>query len=717
MDKLSSILPPIKRNWLPALLTFSATLIGAGFYLSVAEKSYSSAVRVSVEDPRASSVSAIGQGLTQPPGRAGSADPMATQAELVKSQRVLERSLQQEAPAFEEKGVPLPTVGELQQALQIKIVPATNILQIGYEGLDPDLTAQLLNRIAAEVINQSSENIRLEASSIRQFLESQVPQEAEKLTQAETLETQYRQANGVVDVDAQTNTLLGNLSQLQEQQRVVAGQLQEAQTRTGMLREMTGFDSPQVAYVASRVGQDNELADLKAKLINIESQIIEARAKYQDSHPQVQSLAQQRDDIRSLYSQRLSQVAPSSSQSLTAGSVAQDNLSQDLISRYVLTTVETAALSNHLSLLKQNQSFLQEQLATVPTRKQELSTLERKRDEVKANLSLLQGKLQEARIAEAQLLSNIRIVSWAYIPSVASAPKAPAILAIATAAGGILATGVVLLLEAFNGTLRNANEIEASSEVPVLAVLPKPSGQLLLSASRTSKLERFLDSPDVVEPYRSLLKTLELRIKDKPRVIVMSSTVENEGKSDVIARLASVSAMLSRKTLIIDANLSSPEQQEVFALPSTVGLTHVVAGQASLREAIQPSGFENLDMLSHGELISRPSTVTESAAMEMAIREAAKGYDFVFVDAAPVTTSADALTLSQYADGLVFVVRPNLTVREAMFKSMAEIESNNTPVLGVVVNESQSLPRYESFSNNGGRSTMRAEKELELLPD
>ena len=713
MDKLSSILPPIKRNWLPALLTFSAAIVGAGFYLSVAEKSYFSAVRVSVEDPRASSVSALGQGLTQPPGRAGSADPMATQAELVKSQRVLERSLQQEAPAFEAKDVPVPTVGELQRALQVKIIPATNILQIGYEGLEPELTAQLLNRIAAEIINQSSENIRLEASSIRQFLESQVPKEEDKLAQAETLETQYRQANGVVDVDAQTSTLLGNLSQLQEQQRIVAGQLQEAQTRTGMLKEMTGFDSPERAYVASRIGQDQELADLKAKLVSIESQIIESRAKYQDNHPQVQALAQQRNDIRTLYSQRLSQLVPGS-QSLSAGAVAQDNLSQDLISRYVLTTVETAALSNHLGLLKQNQTFLQEQLSTVPTRKQQLSVLERKRDEVKANLSLLQSKLQEARIAEAQLLSNIRIVSWAWVPDVVSAPKVPAIMAIATVAGSILATGVVLLLEAFNGTLRNANEIEASSEVPVLAVLPKPAAQLLLSASRTSKLERFLDNPEVVEPYRSLLKTLELRIKDKPRVIVMSSTVENEGKSDVIARLASVSAMLSRRTLIIDANLGRPEQQEVFALPSTTGLTHIVAGQASLLEAIQPSGFENLDVLSHGEIISRPSTVTESTAMEMAVREASKGYDFVFIDAAPVTTSADALTLSQYADGLVFVVRPNLTVREAMFKSMADIESNNTPVLGVIVNESQSLPRYE-YGNTINGHFSSSDPEYSLL--
>ncbi len=712
MDKLSSILPPIKRNLLPALVTFSAALVAAGFYLSVAEKSYSSAVRVSIEDPRASSVSALGQGLTQPPGRSGSADPMATQAELVKSQRVLERSLQQEAPAFEAKGVPLPSVGQLQRSLKIKIVPATNILQIGYEGADPELTANLLNRIAAEVINQSSENIRLEASAIRQFLEGQVPQEEAKLAEAETLETQYRQTNGVVDVDAQTNTLLTNLSQLQEQQRIVAGQLQEAQTRTGMLQEMTGFSSPDRAYVASRVGQDQELADLKNRLVNIEAQIIESRAKYQDSHPQIQALDQQRGDLRTLYSQRLGQLIPNAS-ALPVGAEAQDNLSQDLISRYVLTTVETAALNNHLTLLQQNQTFLQEQLATVPTRKQQLSTLERKRDEVKTNLALLQSKLQEARIAEAQLLSNVRIVAWAYVPNVATAPKVPVVLAIATAAGGLLATGVVLLLEAFNGTLRNANEIEASSEVPVLAVLPKPSGQLMLSASRTSKLERFLDSPEGVEPYRSLLKTLELRSSKKPRIIVMSSTVENEGKSDVVARLASVSAMLSRKTLIIDAELSKPAQQELFALPSGIGLTHVISGQASMREAIQPSGFENLDVLSHGEFLSRPSTITESAAMEIAIREAAQGYDFVFVDAAPVTTSADALTLSQYAEGLVFVVRPNLTVREAMFKSMDEIQSNNTQVLGVVVNESQSLPRYAYNGASNGR--LSSEQEFTLL--
>ncbi len=694
MDNLSSVLPPIKRHWLPALLTFSSVLGGAVLYLLTASPTYQASVRLAVEDPEVS-LSEIGQALSRSPGKvSNSTDPMATQAELVTSERVLGSALIQEAAAQNVAPSDLPDFWTLRGALEVSVVPATNILEITHRNGDPELTASLLNRVASEVVAQSSEDIRLGASSIRQFLEKQIPQEQSKLRTAEALETRFRQENGIVDVQSQTTKLLENVSKIQDQERAIAGQLQEVSSRGKLLSEMTGFQSPQWAYTASRIGQDQELADLKRRLTDIEAQVIQSRAKYQDSHPQVQSLLQQRNDVKSLYTRRLGQFLPSAD-SLPAGMEAKDNLSQDLISRYVLNSVESSALENHLSLLEKNRQFLQAQISTIPARRQQLTSLGRERDEAQTNLDVLQKKLQEARIAEAQLLSNVRIIGLADVPGEPSAPKPPVVIVLATAAASVLAGSVILLLESLNNTVRNAREIEASTDAPVLGVLPRQSVRL---SSDDRPLEAFLNSPTVVEPHRRLLKNIELRGSQKShsRILVVSSTVEGEGKSDVVARLAAVSAMLSRRTLVIDADLMSPRQSDLLGASSPLGLTHVVSGQAILEDAVQPTGIDNLDILSCGELVSRPSTVIESKAMEQLLETAAKHYELVLVDTPPVDTSSDAITMGQHANGVLFVVRPNLTVKESMVAAMSNLQDNSIEISGIVINETRGLPTTAS---------------------
>lgn len=691
MDNLSSVLPPIKRHWLPALLTFSSVLGGAVLYLLTASPTYQASVRLAVEDPEVS-ISEIGQALARSPGKvSNSTDPMATQAELVTSERVLSSALVQEAAAQNVAPSDLPDFWSLRGALEVSVVPATNILEITHRNGDPELTASLVNRVAAEVVAQSAEDIRLGASSIRQFLEKQIPQEESKLKTAEALETRFRQENGIVDVQSQTAKLLENVSKIQDQERAIAGQLQEVNSRGELLSQMTGFQSPQWAYTASRIGQDQELADLKRRLTDIEAQVIQSRAKFQDSHPQVQSLLQQRNDVKSLYTRRLGQFLPSAD-SLPAGMEAKDNLSQDLISRYVLNSVESSALANHLSLLEKNRQFLQAQISTIPARRQQLASLGRERDDAQNNLDVLQEKLQEARIAEAQLLSNVRIIGLADVPGEPSAPKPPVVIVLATAAASVLAGSVILLLESLNNTVRNAREIEASTDAPVLGVLPRQS--VRLSSADDRPLEAFLNSPAVVEPHRRLLKNIELRGSQKThsRILVVSSTTDGEGKSDVVARLAAVSAMLSRKTLVIDADLMNPRQSDLLGASSPFGLSHVVSGQAMLEDAVQSSGIDNLDILSCGELVSRPSTVIESKAMEQLLHTAAKHYELVLVDTPPVDTSSDAITMGQHANGVLFVVRPNLTVKESMVAAMSNLQDNSIEISGIVINETRGLP-------------------------
>jgi capsular exopolysaccharide synthesis family protein len=127
-------------------------------------------------------------------------------------------------------------------------------------------------------------------------------------------------------------------------------------------------------------------------------------------------------------------------------------------------------------------------------------------------------------------------------------------------------------------------------------------------------------------------------------------------------------------------------QHSLLGLPKEPGLTDVINKEITLLHAVQPTGIENLSILTSGELRDRPASLLESPSIKSILEEAAAHYDLVIVDTPPVSSCADANTLSQYSDGLVMVIRPNFTPREILVRASSELTGNGVPILGVVVN-------------------------------
>ena len=102
-----------------------------------------------------------------------------------------------------------------------------------------------------------------------------------------------------------------------------------------------------------------------------------------------------------------------------------------------------------------------------------MTAVTRQREESTASLKILQVKLEEARVAEAQLISNIRILDRATEPKLPSSPKVPLILAVATVARLLLSVAMVLIRELLDNTLRHFSEIPQFTDLPVLGKIPK----------------------------------------------------------------------------------------------------------------------------------------------------------------------------------------------------------------------------------------------------
>ncbi|HEY9803816.1 MAG TPA: polysaccharide biosynthesis tyrosine autokinase [Leptolyngbyaceae cyanobacterium] len=677
---ISTLLAVLGRRGFPAITIFAA-VIGASFaYLKVTPQLYETSARLMLDDKKAS-VSELGRDLTQINSSSVGRNPLADQAELLKSQTVLQQAIDKLKPQKDNSTGKELTPADIKSKLKVVIVPATNILELRYQSPNPEQAAQILNAVSEAMVEENIKTISSEATKVREFLSQKVPQARQRLQQAELAETRYRQQSGVVAADDQTKSLVGSLADLENQERTLAAQLQEARSRDASLRQVTDAKNITTAYESVREGQDEQLKVLRNKLTEIETKLIEARTEFTEEHPTVLDLTQQRDEIRALYAGQMARVS-SNNQTANFQNLANDQISQNLISELITNDITRLAVENRLNAIRQMRANIQRRLALIPIQQQPLTVLTRQREEAAESLKFLQSKLEEAQIAEAQKVSNIRILETAVAPELPSSPKRSVVLVLAGFFGSILAVGLVLLLELMDNTLRDASEAEELLQLPLLGVLPRlPATKLSLEPA-----EQFLDDLALVEPYRMLLKNLEFRNVDNLQVIVVSSPLSGEGKSVIVSHLAAVSAMLSRRTLIIDADLRKPSQHTLFNLAPRPGITDVIDGTRPLLSAVQSTAVENLSVLTCGELRGRPSQILESPAMKALVAQAAEYYDLVIIDTPPLSACADASTLSQMSDGVILTTRPGFTLKEVLQRAVSELNQNRIPVLGVVVN-------------------------------
>lgn len=665
-----------RRRW-PALATFASVICSAVVYIAVTPPLYESTTRIMINSKQLS-VSDLGSALTDLPSAPG-ASPIATQVELTRSQRVLKRAL--DTVASQGLGT-LPTVDVLKNDLKVSIVPATGILELTYRNPQPTISANILNAIADAMVTSSSQDIRSEARAVRQFLEVEVPLKKAALQRAEFAESQYKRATGLVSLTAQTKGAVEALATLQDQIQTLTAQLQESKVRTDSLKRLTATNDLRNAYISVNISQDESLKALRAKLSDLEAQVVASRARLGDQHPDLLALVAQRDQLREKYLQQVEQLSPKGAVLQKTETSASGELSQELFGKLILSDVERPALESRLALLQASHSQLQAQLQKLPGREQQLVELTRQREVAANSLSLLQNKLEEARIAEAQLLGNITVIDRAEIADHAKWPSKAIILVVAGAAGTVLSVGVVLLLELLDGTLRNASEAESLLKMPVLAALPVlPSIMLDLK-----KPQAFLEDLASIESFRILLKTVQFRSLSKVKVIVVSSTLSQEGKSVVASHLATVSAMLAQRTLLIDADLRRPSQHKIFGQEQEQGLCEFLEGKVGLGKLIRKSNIENLYLLTAGCPHRQPSQLLESHLVSILLSEAKEHFDLIIIDTPPTTSCADAATLAKFSDGMILVARPNFTPKDGLLGTVAELENSHINILGLAVN-------------------------------
>ena len=190
------------------------------------------------------------------------------------------------------------------------------------------------------------------------------------------------------------------------------------------------------------------------------------------------------------------------------------------------------------------------------------------------------------------------------------------------------------------------------------------------------------------EPFRTLRLALQLRSQvDGSKGIVVTSAEPRTGKSTTAGNYANLAAFGGARVLLVDADLRSPVQHEIFGISRAPGLVEYVAGRASLERLVQRVSVQ-LHVLTAGQPIPRASDVTHSPRITDLLNEASDAYDFVVLDTAPVLATADAEAIAAHAGVEVVFVFDHASRRRNVAKALRRLDLINARIAGLVLNRS-----------------------------
>jgi capsular exopolysaccharide synthesis family protein len=302
-------------------------------------------------------------------------------------------------------------------------------------------------------------------------------------------------------------------------------------------------------------------------------------------------------------------------------------------------------------------------------------------DAVATELAASVGQLSPQN-AQEQPAVRIETIAPA---KVAQSPVSPNVgtMTIGGALVGLAAGIAFALLRRLLATrLTGSTDIAALTDTAVLGEVAKSAQNRPLALT-----VRADPTGSAAESIRSIVANLRFANVDaQTKVLLITSGMSGEGKSSVALAVAQIMAEQGARVLLVDADLRRASIADYTQLEGTVGLTTVLLGDVTVREAVQPWGNDGLDILTSGILPPNPGQLLTSDHLRQFVQSVRDAYDCVIIDSPPVLAVSDPLWLAPVADGIVVVTRSRVTKRDTLLRTVAALETTRVPILGIVLN-------------------------------
>ena len=547
---------------------------------------------------------------------------------------------------------------------RLKVEPVSiksSLINVFFQGENRELTIDFLNKYIQSYLDENLSKKNKIAVNTINFIDSQISEISDSLSISENQLRDYKSSNQVTDLSYQGQQALEKMTQIENERSTL--QIQERYYNYIIdyfekNQDMAGLAPPSAANVVDPI---------------MNSMVLELLA---------------------LNAEKATILSNNAEKNLFLGQIENKiKLQKQAILENVKNNLNTLNLTQNE--LDYRQSRLSSEISRLPRTELNMVSMQRKFNLTDAIYTFLLEKRSEAAIAMASNYPDYEILepARAVTASILS-PRTMMNWLIALFMAVMIPTIFIILKNFFNEKISSVNDVERMIGQPVMNLI-------YTNYYKTESVVKEYPGSSIAESFRNLRSSLFLKFRSEPqKVIMVTSSQPQDGKSFVSSNLAASIASVGHKTIILDCDLRRPTLHEKLNVINTVGLSNYMVNNATIDKIIKKTDIENLWIIPAGPVLPNSSELIESGVLDNLIEDLKNKFDFIIIDSTPVGLVADATLMIKYASFILLVCRNDYTRKDVFTDVLNLFRANNINNFEIVFNDlNLKKSRYGRYDN------------------
>jgi succinoglycan biosynthesis transport protein ExoP len=587
--------------------------------------------------------------------------------------------------ALQEEGVPRGIIDAFAKRLSVERLEETFVLAISFRSEDPQRASDAANAVANAYLEEKLDARYESVSRASTWLEGRLAELRDKAVASDQLVQSYKSEHGIIDTNAGSGQLLSDtqLTDLSTKLVEVQRETAERRARYDQIAQMIASGNPNASVVDSL--DNSVISELRQQVSKLSQQESDVSRRYGTEHEAAQRARRQIEDINGLILKELGRIEQVYKSDLEVALKQEADLSQSL-----------AAFTIRSSDIAQAQVRLRE--------------LERN---AQSDQNLYESYLDRYKTALQQQsfpITDARVLTEASPARKKSSPKTVITFALSGIAGLTLGLMLALGRELADRTFRTPSQVERILGHPCLGVLPKlartrrpvrSSRSKEVSAGRVLARDLGVFQHVVKAPlsrFAEALRSVKLAIDFAPaeggmRVIGVVSSMPGEGKSTAAMNIAELIASSGNTVLVIDADLRSPTLTREITPNASAGLFEFLVNDAPINDLIYSDAAKRLKFLPAAGKggAAQKTDLIGSTNMAQLLTAARQTYNYVIIDLPPLAPVIDAKAIAGAVDGFVFVIEWGETSIATASDALHNAPLVNQKIIGCLLNKADEV--------------------------
>ena len=574
------------------------------------------------------------------------------------------------APAGDDREMTM-IVGALEDNLRVSNDGHSRIITISFESKSPATAQQVANTIADNYIVAGLDAKFETTKRANVWLADRLNSLRQEVQVSEDAVEKFRNENGLIQAQNPTapgtegmTLAMQQMSQISADAITAHTKFLEAQSRLAELQR-SGATKGGTATVSAvqndsilEVLQSPTIQNLRGQEADAERRAADLEGQFGDKYPRVISARAEVAEIRSKIQAEVNRVIDALRNEVATQQAREQDLNNEL------TKIKGNAARNDIAEVQ-------------------LHDLERQAD---ADKTLYQNFLNQFKQTQSQdsfQQPDAEVLSRAALPLLPSFPQTIVLTLLCGGASFMLGVILALVFQYLDVGVRSMEQLKNVLHVHALGMVPAPQGM-----GRSKLAREVIDRP--MSSYSEAIRTIHTNlmlsdVDQRPRVVLVTSSLPGEGKSTLSVSLAEITARYGQKVVVVDADLRRPTIHRLTAAAAKPGLVDWLLDRVSFDEILQRHALGGVDVISAGEIPTVPPNLLSSERFKQLLRGLGEQYDLVVIDSAPVLALPDTRVLSMLADKTVFVVRWASTSRRVAAAALQQLDEAGGFVAGAVL--------------------------------